>query len=205
MNAFFNPNHLVAATICAARDNLRPASRGVRAEITAAGTLLVATNGREMVALFSESAPDADNSTVLASATIPLALCKLIKRGPIVPRKWETMLEIDGDTVRVTADGITYESAAVASEYPDWRKVVPTKLTGDASTFDPKHLTNFARINRIISGAKFPPGISHNGNDACIVHLGYPGRAFGVLMPFRNTPSKWSAPAWAVAPNGVKK
>ena len=209
MKAFFNPNHLVAATICASRDKLRPYMMGVRAEITAAGTLLVATNGAALVALFHESAPDADGSTVLASATIPLAICTRIKRGPIVTRKFtnpnDGELEIDGDTVRVTADGITYEAAAVASEYPDWRKIAPKKLTGEASTFDPKYLTYFARINKMVSGSKYPPEISHNGNDACIVHLGYPGRAFGVLMPLRNSSVKWAAPEWAKLKTGGKK
>ena len=205
MKTPINLNYLVAATICASRDKARRNLMGVHADITAAGTLFVATDGHRMAVLFDEQDQDADHMNVLASATIPLRLCKKIKRSPAVPKKWESMLEIDGDTVRVTARGVTYETAAVASEYPDWRKIVPTKLTGEASTFNGKYLADFAKISRIISGAKFPPEISHNGNDACIVHLGYPGRAFGVLMPFRNTPSKWSAPEWAELKEGEKK
>ena len=202
METKLNIKYLVAAAICASRENTRYDLNGVLVEMTAAGNRFIATDGRRLVVLFDEDNPGENTTKVLASAIIPLKACAhKIQRETLFNRKStpkpnEGRLSIDGSLVRITANGMTYEVPAIDGTYPEWRKIVPDTTSGEASTYNGKLLSDFQRINAIF-GDKQVCSVSHNGDGASIVHLTYFVKGFGIIMPMKNAQREWALPEWA--------
>jgi DNA polymerase-3 subunit beta len=79
--------------------------------------------------------------------------------------------------------------------YPDWRRVVPAKASGDWAHYDPAYLGDFGTVADLLSGARGNSRIHHNGTDAAPVDLGTDD-ALGVIMPIRAEQRPYERPDW---------
>lgn len=71
--------------------------------------------------------------------------------------------------------------------YPDWRRVIPEKVSGDAANLSGIIQEKLIKAAKIIQGSKNPlVGLGQNGEFASMIDLGDPD-FFGVAMPVRLT------------------
>lgn len=89
---------------------------------------------------------------------------------------------------------ITRIFKGVEGTYPDWRRVVPALVTGEAGQFNWDYMVRFAKFGKafgIGQGLLVPNGT----NEPALIRYSDPD-AFGVLMPMRaDTPAK-EPPLW---------
>lgn len=81
-----------------------------------------------------------------------------------------------GDTLYTPVDGT----------FPDWRRVVPTDVSGAIAQFDPAYVGDFGKVAKILGDKKGAPRIWHNGDSPAGIEFTREG-CFGVLMPMRVT------------------
>jgi DNA polymerase-3 subunit beta len=94
-----------------------------------------------------------------------------------------------------TLAGATTAGAAVMDgQYPDWRRVMPAKASGEPAQFQPDYVAAFGAVAKLLGSGI--PVIHHNGNAGALV-TGL-GAALGVIMPMRTDAADHPGlPAWA--------
>lgn len=87
----------------------------------------------------------------------------------------------------------------VDGSFPDWRRAVPTELSGETAQFNPAYVADMGKIGEILFGRGKPvlaAQIHHNGEGPAGVTFATCEDAFAVLMPIRATYTD-PADAWA--------
>lgn len=172
-------------------DVTRYAIQYVRIEPTEGGNILVATDGRKLVAHKVESEPLPEPAYFYRGD-----VCKLI--GAEV-----SIGVLDGRTLVQCFDKEGQESLSfwtrpeTSIRFPEWRKVVPQKIGAVRGHFDPKHLVPFKRLSELLTG--FDSHISTFATDELAGHAVFNERQFlGLVMPLRlgGNQTKPSLPDW---------
>lgn len=185
---------------------------GVCLDTTGPAPVFVATDGARMLVVRAEPLV----STLPPGCyVIPRAMLEAVKpvklsRGQSnAPVTLTVLAPVAGaDTGRAELVGATTASAPlVDGRFPDWRRVVPSKLTGKPCQYNTDYLADFGTVARLLVSAKRGemvfPTFAHNGEsggsrmDAALVTFPRSPDAFGVLMPMRTDPVPTVAPHWA--------
>lgn len=167
---------------------------GVLVEVRKGQGVLVATDGSVLGAhAFPVDADEPD-----AEFIIPLDAIKALKaRG-------STSVEIlrDGMTLTIrTPDGDT-QATAIDGKFPDWRRVMPDRPSGEHAHFDPDHLARFCDVARDLFGAhtKQKPLVWANGTAAGLVNFDgfgeFRGAVSGSFYRKGEAPTAPAMPAW---------
>ena len=172
---------LKAAARFAAQDpkDRRLALHGVLVEASPAGVRLTATDGAALLVV--RAAADADTDTwtgIVPSDVIKAALAwKGSKSLPIilVPGAPECRL------TRATGEALIFVPAP--GPFPDYRKVIPKRPSGEASFYDPDLLVRFKRAAEDLGSNLGLFGLRQGGDGAGLVYL--TDDAVGVIMPMR--------------------
>jgi len=88
---------------------------------------------------------------------------------------------------------------SVDGSFPDWRRVVPTELSGATAQFNPAYVADMGKIGEILFGRGkpvLPAHIHHNGEGPAGVTFPTCADAFAVLMPIRSAHTD-PTDAWA--------
>jgi DNA polymerase-3 subunit beta len=84
--------------------------------------------------------------------------------------------------------------------FPDFRRVIPSKVSGQPAQFDPRFTGTLAKAWSILHGGKGPHcvGLGFNGNDGALINLA-DENFVGALMPLRPTAvtAPQTPPSWA--------
>lgn len=185
------PNELKALAMFAAntkdlRECARARIQGVHVEQRKGRTILVATNGYSLGALCLDAASDSEESYMIPNAALKAVN---LKGGPVD-------IHPHGDylTVIQGATNTTYEIEI--SQYPDFRRVIPDKVSGEAGHFDASIVGEIGKAYALMTGCKSTPGIiCHNGTSGALLDFGRDDFV-GVLMPTRNGPTRFTSPGW---------
>ena len=182
---------------------------GINLEIGRKETCLVASNGAMLGCYRIESEqPDAD--APLTNIIIPNDLLKPIKSTGLVEITiGERETKDNGESeevpvsnvrpVTITYAGLSISGKTLDGEYPDFRRVIPAKVSGQPAQFDPRLIATLAKAWSILHGSHSPHcvGIGHNGNDGALISLG-DDNFVGVIMPLHphavvtpDTPPSW--------------
>lgn len=96
-----------------------------------------------------------------------------------------------------------FSTLFIDGAYPDWRRILPTKLRADAP-LPPFDVQRAARIAKALCAAKeaqivFTPTGDYPSNSPLLVEAFSKGlrEGFGILMPLRHSPRSAELPAWA--------
>lgn len=176
----------------AAKRDIRWYLQGIFVEIDGEDAYLCATNGHILAAYRTSVDARSGNDSKL-SAIFPIGLFQAVKKNDV-----PVTLTIGANLVSVKQTDITLSGAPLAGEFPRWRKVIPSKLSGDAGQFNPEYIRDLGKVAKLINESQHNhPIIHHNGEGAAIVSLG--DRDFvAVVMPMRaDARDKLSLPAWA--------
>ena len=92
----------------------------------------------------------------------------------------------------------------INAAYPNYRRIIPAKPSGEAAQFDANLITPFAKAAKALGAIydKVPRVlIKHNGNGAALVSFGRDDEYIGVIMPLRPLPQltpPCAPPVWAI-------
>lgn len=184
---------------------------GVCLDTTGQEPVMVATDGCRMLVV---RVPRLVSTLPRGCYVIPRALLETVK--PVKRRRGTGFLPVtlrvyaatDTDTARAELIGASVASAPlVDGRFPDWRRVVPSKLTGKPAQYNGDYLADLTTAARLLAGAKRTdtacfPVIAHNGDStdrmgAALVSFPSTPDAFAVLVPMRTDPVPTVAPHWA--------
>jgi DNA polymerase-3 subunit beta len=167
----------------------------------------VASNGA-MLGCFRVESEQPDVDAPLTNIIIPTDLLKPIKSTGLVEITiGERELKEQGGKkvpsnarpVTLTYAGLSISGKTLDGEFPDFRRVIPSKVSGQPAQFDLRLIATLAKAWSILHGGKGPHcvGIGFNGNDGALINLA-DENFVGVIMPLHPhaivTPT--SPPSW---------
>lgn len=176
---------------------------GINLEIGRKETRLVATDGA-MLGCFRVESEQPDVDAPLTNIIIPNDLLKPIKPTGLVEitigeletkdnGKGEEVPVSNARPVTLTYAGLSMSGKTVDGKFPDFRRVIPAKVSGQPAQFDPRFTGTLAKAWSILHGGKGPhlAAIGFNGNDGALLDLA-DENFVGVIMPLR--PNAVTAP-----------
>jgi len=167
---------------------------------------MAATDGHRMIVLrqpYGEHAATGAHASVI----VPRDLVAKLKINPRMKTLDETTLTI-ADDGKLTFEhaGESFGGSRIDGAFPDYRRVVPQDLNGEAAQYNPAYLADFAKA-RVELGANptkkggVDPVVRYNGEGPAVVDFAYGTgfQAIGVLMPIRDR-TETTYYSWASAP-----
>jgi DNA polymerase-3 subunit beta len=104
------------------------------------------------------------------------------------------------DTITIAPDRVGNSLCQpIDGSYPDWRRVVPSDLTGVTAQFNHTYVADMGKIGMLLRGQRKPSldaHIHHNGEGPAAITFPEVDDCFAVLMPIRAHHSDNGAEAW---------
>ena len=195
-----NIRALRATLVAVSTEETRYYLNGINLEFTPDGVVMAATDGHRMIVLRQ---PYGEHAATAAHASVIVPRDLVVKLKIKLKTLDETTLTI-GDDGKLTFEhaGESFGGARVDGTFPDYRRVVPQDLTGEAAQYNPIYLADFAKARKELGGDRTTsPVVRYNGGSPAVVDFAYETGfdAFGVLMPLRTT-DRTLYYTWASAP-----
>ncbi|MEN6636987.1 MAG: hypothetical protein ABFC56_14125 [Clostridiaceae bacterium] len=204
-------NELKAAAIFASEDEARYMLRCIRVEIADEHVRLISTDGRRLVLIESKACGEDGLS---AAFSIPVEMIRAVEKpldsgNVIITVESGVITIIDRTSVKKVA-----EDNSRVGTFPDWRKIVPPKLTATKhgrSTIQARYLADIYKAEKLLC-----PGVttaihiqpaSDDPNSVVVIvledRLHHRCALYCLLMPLREddgrvfdmTPPAWALPA----------
>lgn len=156
---------------------------GVLIEITENGRFYAATDGHKLVVIReARQETDTDGQWILPRDVI--MGIKLQKSGRSVLETAEFNQE--NGKASITYCGTETRFGLVEGKFPDWRRVVPSKTSGEVAQFNPDYLVAIRDCAAAAVGIGKYSGLSllHNGSGASLYQASSPD-FIAVIMPLR--------------------
>jgi len=199
-----------AASRIRAKNDIRYYLNGVYVEATKKQTLVVATDGHRLIVL--RSAVENDLKETI-SLIIPADAARCIVDGSLASLRQLLLTQVQNGKWQVPLMkwGIDMTFYPIAANYPDWRKVIPKSVSMEATSLNPKYVSDFHAAACDFYGLRNVRGptveVAQNGLDAALVFPCQPDENFlGVIMPVRGPDKpRTESPAWllAAAPKAI--
>jgi DNA polymerase-3 subunit beta len=166
---------------------------GVLVETTPRHTYVVVTNGHYLVAhrhAIREEAADQDRHQII----LPEDFCKSLKSKLAVV---EAEYSPESRVCSIQLGGASASIVAIDGKFPDWRKVVPTQVSGELGQYHPDYLATVWHAIRDAEGYTkdgFMSCVQGNGKDKAAVMVYR--NSVGVIMPVSDC-ERQPIPNWA--------
>lgn len=196
------PARIVTCLSCfSGKKDVRYYLNGINLEIGATESRLIAANGALLGCFRVEYAQSKIDSIIIPNHLLSHVKGKGrvgITVGPLeAPKKGEP--QSLARPLKVTCGEVLMEGNTLDGRFPDWRRLIPSKVSGEPAQYDLALLSLLAKAYTTLHGAKngIRVGIGYNGGDAALVSLNDPDFV-GVLMPWRPgvTPTPRTPPDW---------
>jgi len=176
-----------ALLIVAGKDEDRAPLACINFERIGDKVLLVATDGRRLLALQRSFDADMPCPQGRLSRAFAEAMAKTATKG-------DRMCFCTDGTIRL---GYVTTTLRTEIDYPNWRKVCNVKPSDKPGQFQSRYMADFSKVAKLLGN--YDPhciGIRHNDLACAFVLLGVEN-AFAVCMPFREEISaSYTPPAW---------
>lgn len=185
---------LKAISAFASTEQTRYYLGGVLLTTDANGVEYVATDGHRLAARRIDLPKDADRNTLIGSWIIPTDICKGFKLPARLPDAGTAHDAGNGELKLVGPDSTARLFKPIDGTFPDWRRVVPDKISGNLEhfSFNGAYLASVWKLGADLNLGK--PFAQYNGNGPSVFTLDE--NTFAVLMPIRGGEPTWSRPAW---------
>lgn len=192
-------NKLKAAAIFAATKDVRYYLNGVLIESTPLQTRLCATDGH---ALFCAKDDAKDDNAGTFTGIMPNDTVKQIlawkapyKGAADLPVVITTADDPAGEH-RAECAGNTAVFKLIDAKFPEYARVVPEKVSGDASYINPELLMRCKKAAEALGTNKFGQFAFKQGGDGSAIAV-FSSEAFAVVMPMRGEKANVTDVAWA--------
>lgn len=154
---------------------------GVLLEVTDAGRFYVSTDGHKLVVIREAKQEADENGQWIIPRDVILGI-KLSKRPVIDVCEFSQ----ENGKASLTYCGTETRFGLVDGKFPDWRRVVPTNVSGEVAQFNPDYLVAVRDCAAATIGIGKCSGLylAHNGNSAGLYQSG-DVNFIGVIMPLR--------------------
>jgi DNA polymerase-3 subunit beta len=182
-------NQIKALLLTSAKKDIRAYLNGVYFESTTRGIVAVSTDGHRLLAIQVENSEVEGLSAILPRE----ALDRAIKTKAV-----SLVITIEND--RFTLDDGTQSTSGLLLEgrFPDWRRVIPSTTSGEATSFSNEYLADFDKAARLLCGGNCK--VLHNGGNGALIRFAS-DQAVGVVMPLRDSYTVENAPPAFVLAN----
>jgi len=191
--------YIAVLKLFAAQKDIRQYLNGICLEIGRTESRIVATNGH-ILGCFRVVSDQPDIDKPLTSICIASDLLKHIKpAGDVEFVIGAPVSDTDGRReVRITYAGLSIAGHTTDARYPDWRRVMPQKVSGEAAQFNPEYIGRLAKAWGYLHGKKHSlVGIGYNGQGCALISL-QDSDFIGGIMPITDghvavpaTPPEW--------------
>ena len=177
-----------------AQGDIRRSLNGIALEIGQKESRLIATNGA-MLGCFRVVSEQPEVSEPLTNIIIPNELLKQIKPSDKVVEitigdpesvgsEDETLHASNSRPVTLSCGGVSVSGTTIDDVFPNYRKVIPSNVTGQPAQFDPNLIAILAKARSAIHGGKGFPfvALGYNGQGAALINLEHEDFV-GVIMP----------------------
>ena len=189
-----NLKALKAVALFCSKEETRYCLKGVNVQFRDDHIIMVATNGHYLTAM-RQSLDDPLDSPI-KDTIIPI---ELIDRIKLTKNDDKAELYVDGHKVTITYMGATYVDSHIDATFPDWRRITPSSVSGEAAQYDASYAALYMKAARMFA-KDAQIRIGHNGLSPALVSW-LPSEAgldaFGVLMPMRTKDHMTVPPMWA--------
>jgi len=158
--------YLKALALLAPKKEPRYYLIGVHIEVKGSQAILVATDGSVLGVLRLTLAEEVESHAF----TIPLSLLAMITAKDAVTVTYTKEEQGPGTVTLIQGDRIL-TGKAVEGTYPDYRRVIPEKVSGvQDHLIAVRYLETAAKVCSMINGVPMPAvHVHYNGGDACLV------------------------------------
>ena len=189
-----NLKALNAVALFCSKEETRYYLKGVNLQFRDDHIIMVATNGHYLTAL--RQSLDEPLDSPVPDTIIPI---ELIDRIKLTKHDDKAELYVDGPKVTITYMGATYVDGRINCAYPDWRRITPSSVSGEAAQYDASYAALYMKAARMFDKSA-QIKIAHNGMSPSLVTwlpVEFGLDAFGVLMPIKSNGALTSPPTWA--------
>ena len=189
-------NKLKAAAIFAARDDIRFYLNGVLIESTPMQTRIVATDGHALFCAKDDAKGDNVDSFV---GIVPNDTIKQILAWKAPYKDARVIFTTNDDPAgehRAEWAGNTAVFKLIDGKFPEYAKVVPSIVSGEASHFDPELLMRCKKAVEALGTSKLGHFAFKQGGDGSAIAV-FSVEAFAVVMPLRGGEADVADVAWA--------
>ena len=174
-----DPKALAAVRIFAAHEDIRYYLNAVHLEATAKTTRLVATDGH-MLGLHDAPAENLLGSNCV-DVLIPLNAIDALKPDLKFPISLE--LADDGKSGKLTQYETGVQFKAVEGKFPQYTRVIPAKVSGEAGFYADSLLTRIFKAQKVFDKKASPILFQSGPMDSAVFQLVGSDSFVGVLMP----------------------
>jgi hypothetical protein len=189
-----NLKALKAVALFCSKEETRYYLKGVNFQFRDDHIIMTATNGHYLTVM--RQSLDEPLDSPIDDTIIPI---ELIDRIKLTKHDDKAELYVDGHKVTITHMGATYVDGHIDANFPDWRRITPSSVSGEAAQYDASYAALYMKAARMFDKSA-QIKIAHNGlNPALVTWLPVESGldAFGVLMPHRMSEAMTAPPMWA--------
>ena len=171
-------NDLKAVSLAMAKADIRYYLNGVLFELdNAEGYRLVATDGHRLHIVCKKKSTGMSQEIIMSSDTVK-QLCKL-------KETFFTVEPLENRQIKITTISGVLTVQAVEGKYPDYRRVMPTKIQQTEVThYIPDYLVDLAKAQKILGTEQQHGYIAQQGTNAG-VYVDNDKSFYAVIMPLR--------------------
>ncbi len=161
---------------------------GLFMEVHDSHVVLASTNGHALISVKVGTDPlQAPGSYILPAS--------LIKR---VDAKTDSILRFNNDdkTVSLSQAGTTITDKLIDDKYPDFRRIIPETLSGEAATYAPEYTIAGEKAIQLLEGGKRRVTMLHNGEGPGVMQHGSMSYVFICISPLRSSAIGYTKPGW---------
>ena len=199
MKIHISRDKLKAAALFAASKDVRYYLCGVLIESTPMQTRIVATDGHAMFCAKDDAKDDNEGTFtgIMPSDTVKqiLAWKAPYKNAAVVI----TTADDPAGEHRAEWGGNTAVFKLLNGKFPDYARVVPEKVSGDASYINPELLMRCKKAAEVLGTSKLGVFALKQGGDGSAIAV-FSSEAFAVVMPMRGDKADVADVAWARVP-----
>lgn len=201
MNITINTDIFAAVSLFRGIDDIRYYLNGMYIETGIKGARLVGCDGHQLAVTKIEG--EFPESSIIIPGSLVAAVKSKAKSPQFVTLEFlegNQQFKKEGNVggvfvprdITLTFGEITTTAKELDGKYPDYRRVVPSKVDGTVAQFDPRLINRIDKACSIL-GYKFYSGIAFNGDSSglSVINEGF----VVVTMPFKADPNKVS-PSW---------
>ena len=193
-------NKLKAAALFAATKDIRYYLNGILIESTPLQTRIVATDGHAMFCAKDDAKDDNEGTFtgIVPNDTIKQILAWKAPYKTETPVIFTTNDDPAGEH-RAEWAGNTAVFKLIDAKFPEYARVVPEKVSGDASYINPELLMRCKKAAEVLGTSKLGMFALKQGGDGSAIAV-FSSEAFAVIMPMRGEKADVADVAWAREP-----
>lgn len=193
--------YIAVLMLFSAKNDERKYFNGINFEIGGAEVRMVATDGHRL-GCFRIKSEQEGITEPRTNLIVPIELFERIalEGGDVIVTFGKERAGASQPVTVSQGDLLRLAGETIYAKYPDWRKAIPKKVSGEAAQLNPAYIHDLVMAWGVLHGsAPHRALIGHNGEKPALVDL-YDENFIGVVAALTETKTLKAPPSWAHKP-----